>query len=134
MSTRFEIRPGGEGHQRRASHAEVLAAFKTVAKQHGLVPHLPAGKHGERWRATMDGLVVHGDVRRFDGDVFELFWIDGGCNRDALTALASALATQLGRQAVIGDVDDEFWFVDKPAPKATSKAKGKATKTKGKRA
>ncbi len=132
MSTRFEIRPGGEGHQRRATHADVLAAFKAVAKQRGLVPHLPAGKHSERWRATMDGLVVHGDVRRFDGDVFEVFWIDGDCDRDSLTSLAGALARLYGRQAVIGDVDEDFWFVDKPAPKA--KAKAKPNKTKGKRA
>lgn len=131
MSSRFEIRPGGAGHQRRATHADVLAAFKATAKQRGLVPHLPAGKHGERWRATMDGLVVHGDVRRFDGDTFEIFWIDGDCDREALTSLAGGLASLLGRQAVIGDVDDEFWFVDKPTPVA--KAKGN-TKKKGKRA
>jgi hypothetical protein len=123
VSTRYEIRPGGEGRQRRATHAEVLAAFKTTAKTRGLVPHLPAGKHGERWRATMDGLVVHGDVRRFDGDVFEIFWIDGDCNRDTLTSFAGQLAALLGRQAVIGDVDEDFWFVDKPTK----------TKTKGKR-
>ena len=121
MSSRYEIRPGSTGRQRRATHAEVLAALKTCAKQLGLVPKLPAGKHGERWRASVDGLTIHGDTRSFDGDMFEIFWVDGDCDHDTLLAFAGQLAVLLGRQAVIGETDDEFWFVDKPAKKGKRK-------------
>ena len=116
MAGRFEIRPGeaGPGKAHYATHDEVLAALKATAKQLGLVAKLPAGKHGEHWKASIDGLVVVGDVRKSDDHKLETFCVTGDTDHETLMAFAGHIAAIAGKQAVIGQTDDEFWFVDKP--------------------
>ena len=129
MSERFEIRPGSAkpGDSRYATHSEVLLALKATAKQLGVVAKLPAGNRGDRWRASIDGLVVAGDVKRADDHVLETYCVVGtDTDHDTLLVFAEHIAAIAGKQAVIGETDDEFWFVDRPKPKAK--------KTKGKRA
>jgi len=128
MSDRYEIRPGSPtpGGARYATHSEVLLALKATAKQLGLVAKLPAGKHGDRWRASIDGLTVAGDVRRFDERTLETFHVLGPVDQKKLLCFAEHIAAIAGTQAVIGTTDDEFWFVEKPKPKQSkSKSKGK---------
>ena len=129
MSSRFEIRPGeaGPGKAHYATHNEVLTALKATAKQLGLVAKLPAGKHGEHWKASIDGLTVIGDVRKSDDHVLETFCVEGPeTDHDTLIAFAEHVAAIAGKQAVIGETDDEFWFVE-------AKAKTKPKAKKGKR-
>ena len=129
MSERYEIRPGEAtpGKARYATHSEVLLALKATAKDLGTSARLPAGKHGDRWRASIDGLVVAGDTKRSDDHVLETFHVVGpDVDHDKLILFAEHIAAIAGKQAVIGDTDDEFWFVDKPAPKQKKpKKKGK---------
>jgi hypothetical protein len=133
MSERFEIRPGSTrpGQSRYATHSEVLLALKATAKQLGMVAHLPAGNRGDRWRASIDGITVAGDTKRGGDHVLETYCVIGpGIDHDRLLVFAEHIAAIAGKQAVIGETDEEFWFVDKPAPKAKkSKAKSR-TKTK----
>ena len=132
MAERYEIRPGSPkpGGARYATHDEALLALKSAAKELGLVAKLPAGKHGDHWRASIDGLTVVGDTRRTADDrTLETFHVVGPCAQDRLLVFAAHVAAIAGTQAVIGETDDEFWFVDKPA-KSRSKAK---TPGKGKR-
>ncbi|HEY1812800.1 MAG TPA: hypothetical protein VGG74_10670 [Kofleriaceae bacterium] len=119
MSQRFEIRPGeaGPGKAHYATHDEVLVALKATAKQLGLVAKLPAGKHGEHWKASIDGLVIVGDIRKSDDHKLETFFVTGETDHDTLITFAEHIATIAGKQAVIGETDDEFWFVDKPQAK-----------------
>ncbi len=127
-SDRYEIRPGSAspGDSRYATHAEVLAALKSTAKHLGLVAKLPAGKHGDRWRASIEGVTVAGDVKRFDDHSLETYCVIGpGIDLDKVLVFAEHIAAIAGKQAVIGETDEEFWFVDQPTPKL-SKAKTKA--------
>jgi hypothetical protein len=127
MSGRYEIRPGeaGPGKAHYATHNEVLTALKATAKQLGRVAKLPAGKHGEHWKASVDGLTVIGDVRASDGHALETFYVSGpDTDHETLIAFAEHIAAIAGKQAVIGETEDEFWFVDKPKAKA-AKLKGK---------
>jgi hypothetical protein len=120
VSGRFEIRPGeaGPGKAHYATHDEVLAALKATAKQLGLVAKLPAGKHGEHWKASIDGLTVVGDVRKSDDHKLETFYVTGPeTDHDTLIAFAEHIAAIAGKQAVIGETDDEFWFVEAPKAK-----------------
>jgi hypothetical protein len=120
VSGKFEIRPGeaGSGKSHYATHNEVLTALKATAKHLGVVAKLPAGNRGDRWRASIDGLTVAGDVRRFDDHVLETFCVIGpDVDHDTLIAFAEHVAAIAGKQAVIGETDDEFWFVDKPKAK-----------------
>jgi len=120
VAGRFEIRPGeaGPGKAHYATHDEVLVALKATAKQLGLVAKLPAGKHGEHWKASIDGLTVIGDVRKSDDHKLETFYVTGPeTDRDTLMAFAAHVAAIAGKQAVIGETDDEFWFVDAPKTK-----------------
>jgi len=130
MSEKFEIRPGSTklGESRYATHAEVLAALKATAKHLGIVAHLPAGNRGDRWRASIDGVTVAGDVKRFDDHALETFCVIGpDVDHDKLLAFASHIAVIAGKQAVVGETDEEFWFVEEPTTKKTkSKAKAKA--------
>lgn len=132
MGERYEIRPGSirPGQSRYATHSEVLLALKATAKQLGMVAHLPAGNRGDRWRASIDGLTVAGDTKREGDHVLETYCVIGpGIAHDKLMVFAAHIAAIAGKQAVIGETDDEFWFVDKPAPKAAKpkvKAKAKA--------
>ncbi|HEX4453291.1 MAG TPA: hypothetical protein VH143_20610 [Kofleriaceae bacterium] len=123
MSGRFEIRPGeaGPGKAHYATHNEVLTALKATAKQLGLVAKLPAGKHGEHWKASIDGLTVIGDIRKSDDHVLETFCVDGDTDHDTLIAFAEHVAKVAGKQCVIGETDDEFWFVEASKPKAKAK-------------
>lgn len=133
-SERYEIRPGAakSGTSRYATHDEVLLALKATAKELGVVAKLPAGKHGEHWRASIDGLVVVGDTRRTADDrTLQTFHVEGKTAQERLLVFAAHIATIAGTQAVIGATEDEFWFVDKPS-KAKSKSKSKTTQ-KGKR-
>ena len=116
MSQRFEIRPGeaGPGKAHYATHDEVLVALKATAKQLGLVAKLPAGKHGEHWKASIDGLVIVGDIRKSDDHKLETFFVTGETDHDTLITFAEHIATIAGKQAVIGETDDEFWFVEAP--------------------
>ncbi len=134
-SARYEIRPGSQkpGDARYATHDEVLLALKATAKELGTIAKLPAGKHGDHWRASIDGLVVVGDTRRTADDrTLQTFHVEGETAQDRLLVFAAHVAAIAGTQAVVGATDDEFWFVDKP-----SKSKAKPTKatkaTKGKR-
>jgi hypothetical protein len=120
VAGRFEIRPGeaGPGKAHYATHNEVLTALRATAKQLGLVAKLPAGKHGEHWKASIDGLTIVGDVRRSDEHTLETFYVTGlDTDHETLIAFASHIAAIAGKQAVIGETDDEFWFVDKPKAK-----------------
>jgi len=135
VSERFEIRPGSArpGDARYATHTEVLLALKATAKHLGVVAHLPAGNRGDRWRASIDGLTVAGDVKRFDDHALETYCVIGpGIDLKKVLVFAEHIAAIAGKQAVIGETDDEFWFVDKPTPKAKGKAKAKP-KAKGSR-
>ena len=125
MSERYEIRPGSArpGQSRYASHSEVLLALKATAKKLGVVAKLPAGKRGDRWRASIDGLVVAGDVRRSDDHALETYCVVGPVDHDKLLLFAQHIASIAGKQAVIGETDDEFWFVE--SPKKIKKTKGK---------
>jgi hypothetical protein len=126
MGERYEIRPGSSrpGQSRYATHSEVLLALKATAKQLGLVAKLPVGNRGSGWRASIEGLTVAGDTKRVDDHALERFHVVGPCDRDKLLAFAEHIAAIAGKQAVIGETDEEFWFVEKPKPKA--KARGKA--------
>ena len=120
MGARYEIRPGSirPGQSRYATHSEVLLALAKTAKQLGTSAKLPAGKRGDRWRASIDGLVVAGDTKRLDDHVLEVFHVVGpDVDHDKLILFAEHIALIAGKQAVIGETDDEFWFVDKPTPK-----------------
>lgn len=129
MSTRYEIRPGdaNPSKARYATHSEALLALQKTAKQLGTSAKLPAGNHGGHWRASIDGLVVIGTTRRaLDHHELEMFYIEGGnVDRDKLMAYAAQIAAIAGKQAVIGETDDEFWFVDKPAKPTKQKSKKK---------
>ena len=132
MGDRYEIRPGAQkqGAARYATHDEVLLALKATAKELGLVAKLPAGKHGDHWKASIDGLVVVGDTRRTADDrTLQTFHVEGATAQDRLLVFAAHVAAIAGTQAVVGATDDEFWFVDKPAAKSSSKAKKKAKGT-----
>ena len=132
MGSRYEIRPGSTrpGQSRYATHSEVLLALKATAKQLGLIAKLPVGNRGSGWRASIDGLTVAGDTKRVDDHSLERFHVIGPCDQDKLIAFAEHIAAIAGKQAVIGETDDEFWFVEKPKPKAKSQRKH----DKGKRA
>ncbi|HTL35560.1 MAG TPA: hypothetical protein VL326_20670 [Kofleriaceae bacterium] len=126
MGTRYEIRPGSTkpGQSRYATHAEVLLALKATAKELGLVAKLPAAR-GEGWRASIQGLTVEGHTKRVDDHSLEVFHVQGPCDQAKLFTFAEHVAAIAGKQAIIGDTDDEFWFVDQPA-KSTTKKKKKA--------
>ncbi len=130
LGSRYEIRPGSSrpGQSRYATHSEVLLALKATAKQLGLVAKLPVGNRGSGWRASIDGLTVAGDTKRVDDHALERFHVVGPCDQQKLLAFAEHIAAIAGKQAVIGETDEEFWFVDKPAAKTKTKAKlkGKA--------
>ena len=120
MSGRYEIRPGSSkpGQSRYATHSEVLLALKATAKDLHTSARLPAGKRGDRWRASIDGLVVAGDTKRFEDHVLETFHVVGpDVDQKKLLLFAEHIAAIAGKQAVIGESDDEFWFVDKPTKK-----------------
>ena len=126
MLGRYEIRPGeaalGKAHY--ATHNEVLAALKATAKQLGLVAKLPAGRRGDRWRASIDGLTVAADVLRTDDRALERFWVvRRGTDQNTLIAFAEHIAAIAGKQFVIGETDDEFWFVEAPKAKPPKKDK-----------
>jgi len=134
MGTRYEIRPGAgtSGTSRYATHEEVLLALKATARDLKLIPKLPAGKHGEYWRASIDGLTVIADTRKSADDrKLETFHVEGETKHETLIAFAQHIAAIAGTQAVIGATDDEFWFVDKPS-KSKKPAKKPAKKGKSK--
>ena len=117
---RYEIRPGSPkpGGARYATHDEVLLALSKTAKQLGLVAKLPAGKHGDHWRASIEGLTVTGATKRtVDDRALQTFFVEGPVKRETLLCFAEHIAAIAGKQAVIGETDDEFWFVDKPTKK-----------------
>lgn len=129
MSARYEIRPGEARKSRYATHSEVLQALQKTAKHHGTVAKVPTGKRGDRWKAmiggtsrTSDGLTIAGDIKRDDDHTLELFHVIGPCDHAMLMTFAEHIATIAGKQAVIGETDDEFWFVEKPAPKSKTKS------------
>lgn len=126
MSARYEIRPGSTkpGQSRYATHAEVLLALKATAKQLGLVAKLPAA-HSKGWRASIQGLTVEGHTKRVDDHSLEVFHVAGPCDQAHLFAFAEHIAAIAGKQAIIGDTDDDFWFVDPPAKSKPKKAKRK---------
>jgi hypothetical protein len=117
VSDRYEIKPVAlrPNAARMATHDEVLAALKAAAKQLGLVPKLPAGKHGDHWRASIDGLTVAG--------VGKTFHVVGPADRNTLMLFAQQIAAIAGNQAIVGDADDEVWLVDPPKPKTKKKRK-----------
>jgi hypothetical protein len=127
MGERYEIRPGSTrpGQSRYATHSEVLLALKATAKQLGLVAKLPVGNRGSGWRASIDGLTVAGDTKRIEDHALERFHVIGPCDQAKLLAFAEHIAAIAGKQAVIGDTDEEFWFVEAPKPKTKAKGKGK---------
>jgi hypothetical protein len=118
MGERYEIRPGSSrpGQSRYATHTEVLLALKATAKQLGLIAKLPAAR-GKGWRASIQGLTVAGDTKRVDDHSLETFHVVGPCDHDKLIVFAEHIAAIAGKQAVIGDTDDEFWFVETPKKK-----------------
>jgi len=130
MGARYEIRPGATkpGQSRYATHSEVLLALKATAKQLGLVAKLPVGNRGNGWKASIDGLTVEGHTKRVDDHSLEVFHVEGPCEEKKLIAFAEHVAAIAGKQAVIGDTDDEFWFVEKPAKPAKSDKKPKKGK------
>jgi len=140
MGVRYEIRPGAakQGTSRYATHDEVLLALKATAKELGTIAKLPAGKHGDHWRASIDGLVVVGDTRRTADDrTLQTFHVEGETAQDRLLVFAAHVAAIAGTQAVVGASEEEFWFVDKPSTKPAKAKAGKpapkATKGKGNR-
>jgi hypothetical protein len=126
MSDRYEIRPGSTrpGQSRYATHSEVLLALKATAKQLGLVAKLPAAR-GDGWRASIQGLTVEGHTKRVDDHALEVFHVVGPCDQAHLFSFAEHIAAIAGKQAIIGETDDDFWFVDPPA-KSTKKPKKSA--------
>lgn len=127
MSARYEIRPGSTkpGQSRYATHAEVLLALKATAKQLGLIAKLPAAR-GEGWRASIQGLTVEGHTKRVDDHSLEVFHVVGPCDQAHLFSFAEHIAAIAGKQAIIGDTDDDFWFVEPPTKsKQTKKGKRK---------
>jgi hypothetical protein len=124
MGDRYEIRPGSTkpGQSRYATHAEVLLALKATAKQLGLIAKLPAAR-GEGWRASIQGLTVEGHTKRVDDHALEVFHVVGPCDQAHLFSFAEHIAAIAGKQAIIGDTDDDFWFVDPPAKSTTKKKK-----------
>jgi hypothetical protein len=126
MGARYEIRPGSTkpGASRYATHAEVLLALKATAKDLGLIAKLPAGKPAHGWRASIQGLTVEGHTKRVDDHSLEVFHIVGPCDQAHLFSFAEHIAAIAGKQAIIGDTDDDFWFVDPPTKSKKSK-KGK---------
>lgn len=135
-SARYEIRPGSQkpGAARYATHDEVLLALKATAKELGIVAKLPAGKHGDHWRASIDGLVVVGDTRRTADDrTLQTFHVEGETAQDRLLVFAAHVAAIAGTQAVVGATDDEFWFVDRPSKTKPAKSTKVTKATKGKR-
>ena len=118
MGERYEIRPGSSrpGHSRYATHSEVLLALKATAKQLGLIAKLPVAR-GKGWRASIQGLTVAGDTKRIDDHSLETFHVIGPCDHDKLLTFAEHIAAIAGKQAVIGETDDEFWFVETPKKK-----------------
>ena len=125
MSARYEIRPGSTkpGQSRYATHAEVLLALKATAKQLGLIAKLPAAR-GEGWRASIQGLTVEGHTKRVDDHALEVFHVVGPCDQAHLFSFAEHIAAIAGKQAIIGESDDDFWFVEPPTKSKQSK-KGK---------
>jgi hypothetical protein len=125
MSARYEIRPGSTkpGHSRYATHAEVLLALKATAKQLGLIAKLPAAR-GEGWRASIQGLTVEGHTKRVDDHSLEVFHVVGPCDQAHLFSFAEHIAAIAGKQAIIGETDDDFWFVEPPTKRKQTK-KGK---------
>ena len=125
MGASYEIRPGSTrpGQSRYATHAEVLLALKATAKQLGLVAKLPAAR-GQGWRASIQGLTVEGHTKRVDDHSLEVFHVVGPCDQAHLFSFAEHIAAIAGKQAIIGDTDDDFWFVDPPTKSKQSK-KGK---------
>jgi hypothetical protein len=136
MSDRYEIRPGAskQGSSRYATHDEALLALKATAKELGIVAKLPAGKHGDHWRASIDGLVLVGDTRRTADDrTLQTFHVEGETAQDRLLVFAAHVAAIAGTQAVIGATEEQFWFVEKPSAKpAKSKSKSGASSPKAK--
>lgn len=124
MSGRYEIRPGSTrpGQSRYATHSEVLLALKATAKQLGLVAKLPAAR-GDGWRASIQGLTVEGHTKRVDDHALEVFHVVGPCDQAHLFSFAEHIAAIAGKQAIIGETDDDFWFVDPPAKKSPKKPK-----------
>lgn len=124
MSGRYEIRPGSTrpGQSRYATHSEVLLALKATAKQLGLVAKLPAAR-GDGWRASIQGLTVEGHTKRVDDHALEVFHVVGPCDQAHLFSFAEHIAAIAGKQAIIGETDDDFWFVDPPAKKLPKKPK-----------
>lgn len=127
MGARYEIRPGSSqpGQSRYATHSEVLLALKATAKDLGLVAKLPVGNRGDGWRASIDGLTVAGNTKRVDDHSLETFHVVGPCDQAKLMSFAEHIAAIAGKQAVIGETDDEFWFVDKPTKSTKKPKKGK---------
>lgn len=127
MGARYEIRPGSTrpGQSRFATHSEVLLALKATAKELGLIAKLPVGNRGNGWRASIQGLTVEGHTKRVDDHALEVFHVEGPCDEAKLFTFAEHIAAIAGKQAIIGDTDDEFWFVDAPAKSTTKKKKGK---------
>ena len=123
MSDRYEIRPGEALKSRYATHAEVLLALKATAKQLGLVAKLPAVRSGG-WRASIQGLTVEGHTKRVDDHALEVFHVVGPCDQAHLFSFAEHIAAIAGKQAIIGETDDDFWFVDAPA-RSTKKPRKK---------
>lgn len=123
LGSRYEIRPGSSrpGQSRYATHSEVLLALKATAKDLGLIAKLPVGNRGRGWRASIEGLTVAGDTKRVDDHSLETFHVVGPCDQKKLLAFAEHIAAIAGKQAVIGETDDEFWFVDKPSTKTKPK-------------
>jgi hypothetical protein len=130
MSDRYEIRPGSTrpGQSRYATHSEVLLALKATAKQLGLVAKLPAAR-GDGWRASIQGLTVEGHTKRVDDHALEVFHVVGPCDQAHLFSFAEHIAAIAGKQAIIGETDDDFWFVD-PPEKAKSAKKSKKSSAK----
>ena len=85
---------------------------------------IPAGKPAHGWRASIQGLTVEGHTKRVDDHSLEVFHIVGPCDQAHLFSFAEHIAAIAGKQAIIGDTDDDFWFVDPPTKSKKSK-KGK---------
>ncbi|HUS31013.1 MAG TPA: hypothetical protein VMZ53_21030 [Kofleriaceae bacterium] len=102
----------------------MLLALKATAKQLGLIAKLPAAR-GEGWRASIQGLTVEGHTKRVDDHSLEVFHVAGPCDQAHLFAFAEHIAAIAGKQAIVGETDDDFWFVDAPAKAKTKKKKGK---------
>jgi hypothetical protein len=130
LSGRYEIRPGSTrpGQSRYATHSEVLLALKATAKELGLVAKLPVGNRGDGWRASIDGLTIAGSTKRVDDHSLETFHVVGPCDESRLFTFAEHIAAIAGKQAIIGDTDDDFRFVEPPARSAKSAKSAKKLK------